>query len=202
MNVLFVLFAFVSLSLSLQVTSGERSIVPIRAPNSGTPIPKARALIYSGALFDRQDCGGTCGKMFFVFVKLIQAHLLVALAAPNAVPILEIVSLVHLKDLFVVVVVYAMEMTFVVEVGLVVVVLAPSVAMGDVVHRNILNSESVCFVLLSASTKCVIRARVSPSRCEELNSYTKRYVIDLHIKCVPAYQLLRIIIRRLNKRRQ
>ena len=50
-------------------------------------------------------------------------------------------------------------MTFVVEMGLVVVVLASSVAMGDVVlDRNILNSESVRFVLSSASTECVIQS--------------------------------------------
>ena len=54
-------------------------------------------------------------------------------------PISEIVSRVLLKDIFVVVVVYAMEMTYVVEVGLVVVVLVFSVATGDVVLKNILS---------------------------------------------------------------
>ena len=48
----------------------------------------------------------------------------------------EIVSRAHLKDIFVVVMVYAMEMIYVVETGLVVVVLALAVAMGDVVRRN------------------------------------------------------------------
>jgi hypothetical protein len=51
------------------------------------------------------------------------------------VPISEIVSRVHLKDIFVVVAVYVMEMTSVVEVALVAVDLVFNVATGDVVAK-------------------------------------------------------------------
>jgi hypothetical protein len=65
------------------------------------------------------------------------------------VPISEIVSCVLLKDRFVAAVMYVRSMKFVVEATLVVVHLSLNVAMGNVVSRNLLNEESIKFLLTS-----------------------------------------------------
>jgi len=117
MKTLSILFGIFSVSLSLENTLGERTTVPMHATSLGRHVLNVRSPVYSGALFGRDNCNG-CGKSFTLYkAKLIQAQLFVALAAINVVAVFQVVSRARRKDIFVVVVEYAMEMTHVVEAG-------------------------------------------------------------------------------------
>lgn len=138
MKILFLLFASFTLSLSLQYNGIEWSkIVPMQAPKVAKTVLNTRAVVYSGALFGRNDCGGTCGEAVDSFPLLTQARLLVVPLAINVALTSVIPSHVHLAEAFAVVGVPAMGIIHVAEVGLVVVVLTVNAAMGVVVHRTI-----------------------------------------------------------------